>query len=187
MGSLCFWFVYFTLAAVYVKAIFVTWLRYCFLVSDGDRIEPSGRGKISQAALFIKTRNLWENYWVFGTLSIYEWSLNKWNHTIRGGLCDCVTQYIRHSILDCDRGGRGQKKFKFMWRHLLWPLTCVNAHDKLYQDDQGQQEVDGGKCNVVRKVYLLTLTALELDLAVAGTVKTDAVPGAVVTAPGLHA
>ena len=63
----------------------------------------------------------------------------------------------------------------------------MNAHDKLYQDDQGQQEVDGGKCNVVRKVYLLTLTALELDLAVAGTVKTDAVPGAVVTAPGLHA
>ena len=39
--------------------------------------------------------------------------------------------------------------------------TCMNAHDKLYQDDERQQEVDGGEGDVIREVDLLALASFE--------------------------
>ena len=37
----------------------------------------------------------------------------------------------------------------------------MNAHDKLYQDDERQQEVDGGEGDVIREVDLLALASFE--------------------------
>lgn len=61
-------------------------------------------------------------------------------------------------------------------------FTCVDAHDKLDEDDEREQEVDGGEGDVVREVDALALRPLEADLAIAGPVQTLAVSGTVVAA-----
>ncbi len=43
-------------------------------------------------------------------------------------------------------------------------LTCVNAHDQLYEGGEGQQGEDGGKRHVVREVDHAALGSLEANL-----------------------
>jgi len=62
----------------------------------------------------------------------------------------------------------------------------VDAHDKLYENDESQEEVYWREGHVVGEVDLLALAALELDVAVARPVEADAVAGTVITALLLH-